>query len=162
MKTLNEMVLSGATRDEVIITLVTEQGYSLNKATKAYGHYAKEHGLTSSVVSHKGEALEYLNGAYPDGVDWDAMAVKAEVVILSEKYGVAESTARDYCKAFSKEIGVDHPMVDPRARVFDWFLEHDGAAEKEEFILYATEELGRSKSNANEYWKGYELHLYLS
>ena len=32
---------------------------------------------------------------------------------------------------------------------------------REEFLLYAVNVLGRSKSNANEYAKGLDLHFYI-
>jgi hypothetical protein len=150
------------TRDQVIIELVTAQGYTLNKATKAYAAYAKEHGLTAAIVSHKDAALDRLRQIYGDRQDnWTAQAVKDEIVEMAAEYEIAESTARDYCKAFSEELGVSHPVLDPRQAIFEWFREQGDSADKDEYMEFAVNELGRSKSNANEYWKGYELHLYL-
>ena len=151
------------TRDEAIIELVTHQGYTLNKATKAYAAYAKEHGLTAAIVSHKEAALDRLREIYGDAQDnWTAQAVKDEVIEMAAEYEIAESTARDYCKAFSEELGVAHPILNPREAIFEYFKEHGDHVTKDGFMDYAVNELGRSKSNANEYWKGYELHLYLT
>jgi len=151
---------SGLNRDAIIIGLVTDEGLSLNKATNAYGKYARDNGLVTTIVSHKTEAMAELRERY--AVDnWTVADVRAATVDLEHNYGVAESTARDYCKAYSKELGVPYPVENPREAMFQWFKDNDGSATKEAFIEYAVKELGRSRSNANEYWKGYELHLFL-
>ena len=169
MSNFNEIieaqVASNVSRDLIIITLVTEHKLTLNAATKAYGDYAKANGMVATVTSHKAEALEWLADTY---TEWDHVAVANAVIDLVAKYDIAESTARDYTKAYSKDVlGIDHPKLDPRAAIFDWFkntasnYDYESGACKEAFTKYATEELGRSKSNANEYWKGYELHMFL-
>lgn len=170
---IEQLVADNQDRDAIIIQLVSEHDLSLNKATKVYAEYAREHGLTRQATSHKEGVLDGLRekyarideetgDAYAEG--WTARAVADEVVEIVADYGVAESTARDYCKAFSTELGIDHPVLNPREAIFAWFLEREQAGDvvqKDEFLAYATDELGRSKSNANEYWKGYELHLHL-
>jgi len=151
-------------RDQIIINLVADHGLSLNAATKAYATIAKEEGWNSAPTSRKGEALAILQDRYPAD-SWDAAAVRDSVIELASELAVQESTARDYCRAYSDQLGIPHPVVDPRTAMFQWFAEHDGEepeAMKIAFLEYAIEELGRSRSNANEYWKGYELHLYLS
>ena len=155
-----DLLAADLDRDSIIIQLVTDHSVSINKATKLYGDYARENGLTAAIVSHKEDALALLKRTYSKK-QWTAEAVKDAVIDLQELYGVAESTARDYCKAYSKALGVALPIVDPRHAIFNWFIAHDGTADKAEFIEFAVTELGRSKSNANEYWKGYELHLVL-
>ena len=153
--------VDGLTRDQAIIILVTDHSHTLNKATKAYAEWAKEEGIAPTLTSHKDEVLTLLRGAYPKGKGWDAEAVKARVITLADHYGVAESTARDYCKAYSEELGVTHPVLNPREAIFEWFKAEGDTASKEAFMEFAVKELGRSQSNANEYWKGYELHLFL-
>ena len=158
--TIATMIADDVNRDGIIIALVTEHGVTINKATKLYGDYARENGLTAAIVSHKADALDWISDTY--GADqWTASAVKDAVIQIVYTYGVAESTARDYCKAYSKQLGMAMPVEDPRAAIFAWFKENDGTATKADFIEFAVEDLGRSKSNANEYWKGYELHLAL-
>ena len=155
---------AGATRDEIIINLVSEHGLSLNAATKAYAAWAKEAGVSSAPVSHKEGALDQLRELYAENMDgWTAQAVADHVVEFVADYEIAESTARDYCKAFSKEMEVDHPVANPREAIFQWFMDNgtDHVADRDEFMDFA-ESIGRSKSNANEYWKGYELHLHLA
>lgn len=159
---INDALAADGTRDTVIIGLVTEGDMSLNKATKLYGDYAKANGLTSGVVSHKADALEWLGLNYPEFTD--AAQVKSAVIELQAEFDVAESTARDYVKAYAKQMGVDLPIEDPREAMFQWFVNRIQGGQdidKADFIEYACEKLGRSKSNANEYWKGYELHLAL-
>ena len=158
-KVIDALLAKDATRDSIIIELVSKHELSLDKATKTYGAYARENGLTKTVISYKSEALDYLKSEYPKK-KWDAKAVRDAILEIQDQYKVAESTARDYCKAYSETLGVALPMVDPREAIFDWFADNVGAA-KDEFIAFAVGELGRSRSNANEYWKGYELHCEL-
>jgi hypothetical protein len=152
------MIESGMTRDQIIIALVTTYAVSVNKATTAYAAYAKANGLTTALVSYKTEALAYLDNL---GGAWDADTVADAVIDLQDKFGVAESTARDYTKAYSDLLGVPHPIRDARELMFSWLIAHAGhdpVDMKAKFKEYATD-LGRSPSNINEYWKGYELHL---
>lgn len=144
------------TRDQIIIQLVTEQGLSISKASNEYARVAKAEGWVTGQVSHKDEALAQLHTDY-DADSWDAKAVKAAVVDLVDQFDIAESTARDYCKAFSEELGVEYPVEDPRAAMFSWLIEHSEDGTKEDFKEYC-KALGRSDSNINEYWKGLELH----
>jgi len=159
-----DYLAEGMSRDAVIIKLATDHGMTINKATNEYAAYAKEAGLTSSVTSHKDAALESLATGYQPE-NWTAKAVKDAILDLVELYGVAESTARDYCKAYSKQLGVDHPVEDPRAAMFQYLVDHAPHMSYDElkagFKAYAKDELGRSPSNINEYWKGYDLHLAL-
>lgn len=155
-----ELQKSGLDRDTIIVKLVTEAGMSLNAATKAYAECAKAEGWVKTVASHKEDALAYLAETYTVE-DWDVNAARNAAIDLADKYNVVESTARDYCKSYSEQLGITHPISNPRTAIFEWFKEHDGVATKEDFIEFAVEELGRSTSNANEYWKGYELHRYL-
>jgi hypothetical protein len=153
----------GSTRDQIIINLHTEHGLSLNAATRLYADTAKAEGWTSATVSHKESALAYLRDRY-EASTWDSTAVSEMVIELSSEYEVAESTARDYTKAFSKAINVAHPTTDPRTLMFQYLIDNasDMAYDdlKAGFKTYATD-LGRSASNINEYWKGYDLHLAL-
>ena len=152
----------GQTRDQIIIALVSEDGMTLNAATKAYAEAAKSEGWATGRESHKEAALEWLAESYTDET-WTAEAVKHAVLDVSEKFGVTESTARDYCRAFSEDLGVTHPVADPRKAMFDWLIENDGMPVDEMKAAFKEfgKELGRSSSNVNEYWKGYELHLAL-
>lgn len=147
-------------RDSIIITLVADHGLTLNAATKAYGKCAKEQGWTTALVSHKADALEVIAEIWSN---MDAITVKDIqdcIVDIVDRFAVAESTARDYIRAYCDNTGIEYPVTNPREAIFAWFKEQDGVADKKEFHAFA-EELGRSKSNANEYWKGYELHLHL-
>lgn len=155
-----DLLTADLSRDAIIIKLVTDHDVTINKATKLYGDYARENGLTAAIVSHKEDALQFLTGQYSKK-QWTAQAVKDAVIDLVAEYGVAESTARDYCKAYSKALGVALPISDPREAIFAWFKAAGDTAVKADFIEFAVDELGRSKSNANEYWKGFELHLAL-
>jgi len=146
------------TRDATIIMLVTEHSLSINAATKAYAAVAKAEGWTTALVSHKDAVLAMLAEQFPES-QWDVRAVKDVIVDIVAEYGVAESTARDYCKAHSKSMGVDHPVADPRTAMFTWLVENAATATKDEFKAFAGKDgLGRSDSNVNEYWKGLELH----
>lgn len=165
---IQSQVASNVSRDLIIIGLVTEHNLSLSKATDTVAKYYKDNGLSKVIVSHKDAALELLAIRY-ESDQWDHKAVADAVLDLQAEYGVAESTARDYTKAYSSEVlKVPHPKLDPRLAIFEWFrdvaptLEGDMTHRKEVYMEYATKELGRSKSNANEYWKGYELHMFLS
>lgn len=153
--TIGTMLDNDSTRDAIIITLVTDHGISLNKATNEYATYARDNGLTTVSTSHKADALEWLDEQF-QGDDWDHTAVTDSVVDLQARYNVAESTARDYTKAFSKMLGVQHPTLNPRAAMFDYLVANPDTT-KDEFKAFA-KDLGRSDSNINEYWKGMELH----
>ena len=158
------IVTNATSRDMAIITMVQELGYTLNKAQKAYADYAREAGIAPTVTSHKADALEWLSDRYTSE-SWDAMAVRESVVELQSEFEVAESTARDYTKAFSEQLGMDHPSENPRDIIFGWFKQRTTAGDvidKADFMDFAVNELGRSQSNANEYWKGYELHIHLT
>lgn len=149
-------------RDDIIMEIY-ETGKSLNAATKIYARIAKQQGYTTAIVSHKAEALELLRADYADG--WDAQAVARAVVDLVAKFGVAESTARDYSKAHSEYLGVAHPTADPRAAMFQFLIDNAPHMSYDElkgaFKEFALD-LGRSPSNINEYWKGYDLHIALT
>lgn len=160
---LSELHAAGQSRDQMIITLVTADGMSLNAATNAYGKFARETGLQSATVSHKAEALAMLLDTYPVD-EWDVKTAAGAVIEIVADFGVAESTARDYTKLHSKALGMDHPVLNPREAMFAYLIEHaedDYDTLKEGFKAYAKGELGRSVSNINEYWKGYDLHLAL-
>ena len=145
---------TGASRDTAIITLMTEQEITLNMATNIWGEYARDNGLTSAKVSHKADALRYLDDTYSE--DWTVQTVADAVVEMVAEYGIAESTARDYCKAYSEQLGCTHPVANPRAAMFDYLVANSECT-KAEFKEFA-QDLGRSDSNINEYWKGMELH----
>ena len=156
----------GASRDEIIIALVSEHSLSLNAATRGYAATAKDEGWSSTPTSHKAEALITLSAQYPEGAGWDAIAVRNAVIELADRYSVQDSTARDYCKAYSTLVCLQHPVINPRTAIFEWFRDVAPTISEDErkvaYLEYAVGELNRSRSNANEYWKGYELHLYLS
>lgn len=161
---LDTLLQEEATRDTMIITLVTEGKMTLNAATKAYGVWAKANGMVTTKVSHKESVMDLWRDDYPDGAGWTAQAVRDEAIEMASRFDIAESTVRDYAKAYSEELGVDYPVINPRTAMFQWLKDHDGdevIQMKADFKEYATEELGRSASNINEYWKGYELHLFL-
>ena len=151
--TISTLLDQDQTRDAIIITLVTDHGITLNKATTEYATYAKDNGLTTVATSHKAAALEWIATEYSD---WDHAAVADAVIEIQARYNVAESTARDYTKAYSKLLDVTHPTLNPRAAMFDYLVANP-ECDKEEFKAFA-KDLGRSDSNINEYWKGMELH----
>lgn len=159
---------AGSSRDEIIVDLVTTQGMSLNAATRAYQDTAKAEGWSARPESKKAAVLDALAELYAEQ-DWtyermaDALAeLQGDPETLEPlAYGLSEGTARDYLKAYAQERGVPHPTRDPRAAIYEWFAEQGDEADKDAFMAYAVDGLGRSRSNANEYWKGYELHLYL-
>lgn len=146
------------TRDQIIVKLVTEHGLTLNTATKAYAAEAKEAGWSSTIVSYKEEALAYISERHET---LDAQQVKDLVIEICDEFDVADSTARDYIKAWCEAAGQDYPIENPREAIFNWFKAAGDTAEKDDFMAFAVDTLGRSQSNANEYWKGYELHLFL-
>jgi hypothetical protein len=148
----------GLNRDQAIITAV-QAGVTLNTATKHYAAWAKENGLTTQIVSHKAEALEFLAKKYKGKFTIDS--AREAQPLIEDEFGVAESTARDYAKAYCEQIGIEYPVVNPREAIFKWF-EKAVNPTKEEFTIFCKKELNRSDSNINEYWKGYELHLYLT
>lgn len=158
------LVEDGLTRDEVIINLVGTGNRTLNFATNAYAAYARENGLTKAIVSHKSEALAYLGATYV-GEAWNPEAVLDAIAFMADEYGVAMSTARDYCKAYSDSLGVPLPSTDPRIAMFQYIRDNISHMSREElrasFLDYAVNTLGRSKSNANEYAKGLDLHFFL-
>jgi hypothetical protein len=168
MKTIDtiiaDLVDQGLTRDGIIIHLVSDGNRTLNFATNAYAAYARENGLTKTIISHKSEALEYLADMYP--LDkWTPDAVLDAIAYLADEYGVALSTARDYCKAYSDTLGIPLPNTDPRAAMFTYITENINHKSRDElragFLDYAVNTLGRSKSNANEYAKGLDLHFHI-
>ena len=145
------------TRDQIIVLLVTEHALTLNAATKAYAALAKELGWTVALVSHKDEALSYIHERFDTLTATD---VKSLVIDIAAEFSVADSTARDYIKAWCEAAGQAYPIDNPREAIFAWFKDAGDTADKKEFMAFA-DGLGRSQSNANEYWKGYELHLHL-
>jgi hypothetical protein len=160
--TVIAMHAEGKSRDEIIIHLVVSEGITINKATAEYAKIAKEQGWTKAVVSHKESAVAHLTQTV---TDWTYEDMVSHAIQLVEMYGVTDSTARDYCKAYSKAQGIKHPVRDDRALMFDFLLENAGMEYDElkaAFKAYAKDELGRSASNINEYWKGYDLHLALT
>ena len=164
--TVTDHITDDMTRDEAIIALVTGAGVSLNKATQLWVAHAKETGITQTLTSYKDEAITWLDENYDLEVKtWDGKAVSDAVKDLMAEFNVAESTARDYCKAYSKKHGVPHPVTDPRKLMFQYLIDNcermDYDTLKSGFKKYASEELNRSPSNINEYWKGYDLHLAL-
>ncbi len=163
---ITEQHAAGDSRDQIIIGLVTGAGMTLNAATRLYQDVAKAEGWTTVPTSHKDGCLDELRELYADNMaGWTAKAVTDAVVQWQADLGIAESTARDYCKAFSEEMGVPHPVRDYRTAIFEWFRDNaqsDLDEMKKAYIEFACGELKRSRSNANEYWKGYELHLYLA
>ena len=149
---------AGDSRDAIIIRLVTEEAITINAATKAYAAVAKAEGWTTGRESHKDAVMLMLGEQFPLS-HWDVQAVKDVIVDIVADYGVAESTARDYCKAYSDLLGCEHPVLDPRAAMFDWLVANATDGTKDEFKAFAGKDgLGRSDSNVNEYWKGMELH----
>ncbi len=151
--TIKTLLDADATRDTVIITLVTDHKLTLNKATNEYATYARDNGLTTVATSHKQAALTWMAVAYPT---WDHADVMDAVIEIQAKFNVADSTARDYARAHSEILGVTHPTVNPRAAMFDYLVANPDC-DKAEFKAFA-KDLGRSDSNINEYWKGMELH----
>ncbi len=152
--TIATLIDQDQSRDQIIITLVTDHGCSLNKATKEYATYAKDNGLTTAATSHKQVALDWMEASYAEV--WDHETVVEAILKIQERYDVAESTARDYTKAYSELLGVEHPTLNPRQAMFDYLVANSDCT-KDEFKAFATD-LGRSPSNINEYWKGMELH----
>ena len=155
----NELHESGTSRDMMIIGAV-QAGNTLNAAGRAYAAWARDMGITSAIVSHKADAMSAIFDQYGD-VELTVGDVQSIIPELVAEYGIADSTARDYVKAHCEKCGITYPVLNPRDAIFAWFKAVDGIADKADFMAFAEDELGRSKSNANEYWKGYELHLHL-
>ena len=150
------------TRDMNIIAAV-QDGQTLNAATKAYASWARDLGIGGlQIISHKAEALVYLSGEYGDA-EMSIDAVRTAVASLQAAYEVAESTAKDYVRAHLDKNGHEWPVINPRDAMFAWFKTEGDSADHEAFIAFATDPKGlnRSRSNANEYWKGFELHLHM-
>lgn len=148
------------TRDMNIIAAV-QDGQTLNAATKAYASWARDLGIGGlQIVSHKPEALADLLSEYGEA-EMDVDTVRTAVASLQAAYEVAESTAKDYVRAHLDLFGHEWPVINPREAIFAWFKSQGDSADHAEFITFAVDGLGRSRSNANEYWKGFELHLHL-
>lgn len=148
-------------RDTNIIAAYAAKDGTINAITKAYAKWAKAEGISTSLVSYKEEALELLAAEFPDGIQ--IADIIGAVGLIEGQYGVVESTAKDYIKAYLHGRGEVYPVSDPRAMIFEWFKLAGDEADHDEFIAWACDEdgLNRSRSNANEYWKGFELHLHL-
>ncbi len=149
------------TRDQAIITAVMA-GVTLNTATKKYAEWAKAEGLTTGIISHKVEALKDLLDEYGDA-EMSIDECRTAVASLQAVYDVVESTAKDYVKAHLDVNSHAWPVLNPRDAMFAWFKSEGDEADHAEFIAFACDPdgLNRSRSNANEYWKGFELHLHL-
>lgn len=154
------LINAGKSRDEIIIHLVTTHGLSLNAAIKAFAEVSQS--STGGKVNVKAEALAYLSATF-NKANWNLAAVQEAVAYCQAEWGCAESTARDYTKYHSEILGVVHPSANPRELMFKWLVENRSEmsydAMKTAFKAYAGDVLGRSSSNINEYWKGYDLHL---
>lgn len=143
-------------RDEIIIELVTKHDLTISKATKEFAGYLKDNGLSMN-TSCKADALEYIT-EHMSGQEIETGDIKPLVVELMDQFKVADSTARDYIKAWCEQEGQTYPVANPRQAMFDFLVANAGTVTKEEFKEFG-KSLGRSDSNINEYWKGYELHL---
>lgn len=138
-------------------------GATLNMADKAYGMAGLKLG-GGAPVSRKEEALEWLASEY--GTRWDADAVRTAIRAIVARFEVKEGTARDYTKAYSEELEVEHPTTASTTdsdEVIAWVVEHyDDHADYESLKNALIEEFtarGRSRSNINEYTKGLRMHF---
>ena len=152
-------------RDEIIIDMMQTNGWTMNKATNEYVKAKKAAGFQMGVVSRKDDAYELMIG-----MDLESpIDPKAVVESIVDELGVAESTARDYLKAYAKDKGLEIASGKDSQPILDWIVANapiDGTADDwvafdKEFIAWGTEE-GRTRSNLNEYRKGIKLHLMLS
>ena len=149
-------VSNGDSRDIIVVEMV-KAGISLNSAQNWYKDFAQAAGITSQRVGHKAEALEYLGTLDVDLAD---DSVRAETrTALTEKFGVAASTANDYIKAYAAENGIELPKSnfggnpEDQAKIFDWIVDNKDC-DKPEFKEFMETELGRSSGSIDETWRG--------
>lgn len=144
------------TRDTIIVEMV-QAGVSLNSAQNWYADMAKAAGLTNPRTGHKAEAMEYLDEARPDVGD-DTVRAHTRVE-LSDKYGVASSTANDYIKAWALKEGIELPTSnfganpEDQATIYNWIISN-ADADKPSFKEFMETEMGRSSGSIDETWRG--------
>lgn len=146
-------------RDTIIVEMV-QAGVSLNSAQNWYADMAKAAGLTNPRIGHKTEALEYLDEVQPDVVDNEVRATTR--IELSDKFGVASSTANDYVKAWAAKEGIELPTSsfganpEDQAKIYGWICENPNA-DKASFKEFMEIEMGRSSGSIDETWRGVVL-----
>jgi hypothetical protein len=147
----------GSSRDSIIVAMV-QGGLSLNYSQNIYKELAKEAGLEVTRGGHKTEALALLEGAGIDPDDFITVEVRSSLrEQLREKFGVAESTANDYLKAYAVKHDIElpgggGPTSEMAGKIYDFVMANpdcDKAAFKD-FM----EGFGRSKGNIDENWRG--------
>lgn len=151
-------------RDSIIMSMVTNEGMSLNKATKEYVRLKKAAGLAVGVVSHRDDAMELLSTQAWDGL----VDPKPLVELLTSEFKVKADTAMNYIKMYAEENGheVRSRMAseDILAYIVDRAPEGNADADWDNFILEFKawmSDQGKSNSNTNEYIKGIRLHRML-
>jgi len=146
-------------RDTIIVSMV-QAGVSLNSAQNWYTDFAREAGMINPRVGHKKEALEFLA---EEGIGEDEILDndnRAELrSTLSEKFGVAVSTANDYIKAYAKQEGIELPTSnfggnpEDQGKIYDWIVANKDA-DKPAFKEFMEAEMGRSPGSIDETWRG--------
>lgn len=145
------------TRDQIIVAMV-QGGLSLNYAQNNYKAMAKEAGIETIRGGHKAEALQLLESAEIDPDDFVKVDVRQNLrKQLQDKFGVAESTANDYLKAYAKTKDIElpgggGPTSEMAGHIYDWVMANQNA-EKPAFKEFM-EGYNRSKGNIDENWRG--------
>jgi len=150
---------AGDSRDTIIVEMV-KRGVSLNTAQIQYKELAAEAGIVSTRIGYRTEAMSYLDNAQPDLLDEEVRSsIRAE---LQEEFGVAQSTANDYIKAWAEKEGVELPRSnfganpEEQQQIFDWICANPNC-EKPEFVEFMKGELGRSPGSIDETFRGIML-----
>ena len=152
-------IADNKSRDMIIVGLV-QSGISLNTSQNLYKEFALEAGLTSAKVGYRVEALAYLTVEnYEIGTAESRADVRAALV---EKFGVANSTANDYIKAYAESAGIELPRSsfgsnpEDQAKIFDWIAASPDC-EKAEFAEFMKTTMGRSSGSIDETYRGLVL-----
>jgi hypothetical protein len=148
---------AGSGRDQIIVAMV-QGGFTLNYAQNAYKLMAKEAGLETSRGGHKAEALQSLESA--DIAPEQFLLLETRQSLrkqLQDKFGVAESTANDYIKAYAVKHDIElpgggGPTSEMAGHIFDFVMANQNC-EKPAFKEFM-EGHGRSKGNVDENWRG--------
>jgi hypothetical protein len=150
---------ANASRDTIIIDMVSTHGYTLNKATKRFAELAKELGIQTGRGSRKAEALALIGEL--DGTA-DAEGLSNTCKDVADELGITAQTVQGYVKEVYEKNGWHFPVVGSASEaILNWLVKNHECSKEEftKFMSTAGEDgTARSSSNTNEYWKGMILH----
>jgi hypothetical protein len=156
-KIFQDGLAANQTRDQIIVSMV-QGGLSLNFSQNTYKALAKEAGLETIRGGHKAEAIQHLEGLKIKTEEFVTTETRAKLrTQLQEKFGVAESTANDYIKAYAAKHEIElpgggGPTSEMSGHIFDFVMANPDC-EKAQFKEFM-EGYNRSKGNIDENWRG--------